>query len=89
MFKKNEINSVIKLVKKYSMKKYSENVTIKYIEYQSDYIVLEITLNLQEPITTRLLIDFNYLYDLESVYDYINLEISTEIKKQIRKYFYN
>lgn len=89
MFKKNEIKAVIKLVKKYSMRKYSENIKIVYAEISFDYVVIEIHIYLSEEITSRILIDFNNLFDLESIYDYINLEVSTEIKKQIRKYFYN
>lgn len=89
MLKKHELKRICDLVKFYTMKKYTDNVSIEFIEVNYDYIVVEIKLNFGNIKDDRLIINLNYLYDIETIVDFITISIKKEIEDIIYKHFYN
>ena len=89
MLKKHELKRICDLVKFYAMKKYTDNVSIEFIEINYDYIVVEIKLNFGDIKDDRLIINLKYLYDIETIVDFITISIKKEIEDNIYKHFYN
>lgn len=89
MLKKHELKRICDLTKFYIMKKYTNNVSIEFIEINYDYIVVEIKLNFGDIKDDRLIINLKYLYDIETIVDFITISIKKEIEDIIYKHFYN
>lgn len=65
---------------------YNDNVVIKYIGIDTEYLEVLITVNGIDYIVKR--IDFIGLFDLVSLKEWIELEIESEIKGMLNSYIY-
>lgn len=85
--KKFELGEVKKTVLKVKKNlRYNENVTIKFIVV--DYEYTEVLIAIKDINYEVMTIDFKGLFDLPSLYDWINLEIESKVKSILQEYIY-
>jgi len=65
---------------------YNDNVVVKFIVIDSEYIEVLIAINEIDYTVKR--IDFIGLFDLVSLKDWIELEIDSELKQMLNSYIY-
>lgn len=85
--KKFELGEVKKTVLKVKKNlRYNENITIKFIVVDYEYTeVLVAVKNIDYEVMT---IDFKGIFDLPSLYEWINLEIESKVKSILQDYIY-
>lgn len=85
--KKFELGEVKKTVLKVKKNlRYNENITIKFIVV--DYEYTEVLVAIKDINYEVITIDFKGLFDLPSLYDWINLEIENKVKSILQDYIY-
>lgn len=83
-FSLGEIKKTVLKIKKDLM--YNENVVVKFIVIDTEYIEVLIAINEIDYTVKR--IDFVGLFDLISLKDWIELEIDRELKSMLNSYIY-
>lgn len=83
-FNLGEVKKTVLKIKKDLM--YNENVVVKFIVIDTEYIEVLIAINEIDYTVKR--IDFVGLFDLISLKDWIELEIDRELKSMLNSYIY-
>ena len=83
-FNLSEVKKTVLKIKKDLM--YNENVVVKFIVIDQEYIEVLIAINEIDYTVKR--IDFVGLFDLISLKDWIELEIDRELKSMLNSYIY-
>jgi len=83
-FSLGEVKKTVLKIKKELL--YNDNVTIKFIVIDEEYI--EVLISIKEVDYTVKRIDFVGLFDLVSLKEWIELEISSELKSMLNSYIY-
>lgn len=83
-FNLGEVKKTVLKIKKDLM--YNENVVVKFIVIDTEYIEVLIAINEIDYTVKR--IDFVGLFDLITLKDWIEIEIDSEIKSMLNSYIY-
>lgn len=83
-FSLGEVKKTVLKIKKELL--YNDNVTIKFIVIDEEYV--EVLISIKEVDYTVKRIDFLGLFDLVSLKEWIELEISSELKSMLTSYIY-
>lgn len=83
-FNLGEVKKTVLKIKKDLM--YNDNVVVKFIVIDSEYVEVLIAINEIDYTVKR--IDFIGLFELVSIKDWIELEIDREIKSMLNSYIY-
>ena len=83
-FSLGEVKKTVLKIKKELL--YNDNVTIKFIVIDEEYV--EVLISIKEVDYTVKRIDFLGLFDLVSLKEWIELEISSELKSRLNSYIY-
>lgn len=83
-FNLGEVKKTALKIKKNLM--YNENVVVKFIVIDTEYVEVLISIKEIDYIVKR--IDFLGLFDLVSLKDWIELEIESELKSMLNHYIY-
>lgn len=83
-FNLSEVKKTVLKIKKDLM--YNENVVVKFIVIDQEYVEVLIAINEIDYTVKR--IDFVGLFDLISLKDWIELEIDSELKSMLNSYIY-